>query len=120
MAMARSPLFEQLGEGQILFECALCGTLRRSRPLMLGSGVVSLQHRVVLAPLTRLRASEVEMAPQAMCVLERCSLRPAPPNLQRLSLTSTLFLSMFNQVKFRRSAESFLFKTTNMSKTWTH
>ncbi|CAK9017643.1 unnamed protein product [Durusdinium trenchii] len=46
MAMARSPLFE---------------------PLMLGSGVVSLQHRVVLAPLTRLRASEVEMAPQAMC-----------------------------------------------------
>ena len=41
------------------------------------------------------------------------------PNLQRLSLTSTLFLSMFNQVKLRRSAESVLFKTTNMSKTCT-
>ena len=39
------------------------------------------------------------------------------PNLQRLSLTSTLFLSMFNQVKLRRSAESVLFKTTNISKT---
>ena len=38
------------------------------RPLALGGGIISLRHRVVLAPLTRLRASHDEMVPQAMCV----------------------------------------------------
>mmetsp|Transcript_9297 Transcript_9297/g.10472 ORF Transcript_9297/g.10472 Transcript_9297/m.10472 type:complete len:86 (+) Transcript_9297:27-284(+) len=37
-------------------------------PLTLGGGAVNLKHRVVLAPLTRDRASEPGMAPRAMNV----------------------------------------------------
>ncbi|CAJ1363864.1 unnamed protein product [Effrenium voratum] len=37
------------------------------QPLVLGGGALRLKHRVVLAPLTRTRASEADMAPQSMC-----------------------------------------------------
>merc|ERR1719210_494032 len=36
-------------------------------PLTLGGGQIHLKHRVVLAPLTRQRASEPGMAPREMC-----------------------------------------------------
>jgi len=37
-------------------------------PLPLGGGAITLKHRVVLAPLTRQRASEPGMAPRGLCV----------------------------------------------------
>lgn len=72
MAVAPNALFEPFDED---FVCLLCFTVLTldMRPLALGGGIISLRHRVVLAPLTRLRASQDEMVPQAMCVpVARC------------------------------------------------